>query len=118
MVKLADALDSKSSGSDTVPVRLRPAAPSKRASNTSCLLFLRYYRNESNLSVRFPSGRRQPFCRLCKSTFPLEGESPASGTIKKSKQHKLFALFALLYLPKERLLIVLLSRLEKSTKNA
>ena len=29
VVKLVDALDSKSSGSDTVPVRFRPRAPQK-----------------------------------------------------------------------------------------
>lgn len=42
VVELADALDSKSSGSDTVSVRPRSAAPKKRATCKGCPFFVPY----------------------------------------------------------------------------
>ena len=46
MVELADALDSKSSGSDTVWVRFPPPAPKKMTLTFVRVVFL--YRRESN----------------------------------------------------------------------
>ena len=43
MVELADALDSKSSGSDTIPVRPRSAAPSECGKNEPKTQFLLHF---------------------------------------------------------------------------
>ena len=72
MVKLADALDSKSSGSDTVPVQVRPAAPKKQRVTKELSVFL--YGSVDGLEKR----KRAPTnCRrnLWEEEQPLEKSS-------------------------------------------
>lgn len=39
VMELVDVVDSKSTGGDTVPVRVRPRALRKKTDNDNCLLF-------------------------------------------------------------------------------
>jgi len=53
VVKLADALDSKSSGSDIVPVQVRPAAP-KTSNQHKALIACFFDMVWSNLNLQAP----------------------------------------------------------------
>ena len=54
MVELADARDSKSRGSDTVSVRPRPAAPTKKVSDLSDTFFYRRRSKSETKDRGFP----------------------------------------------------------------
>ena len=55
-MELADVADSKSAGSDTVPVRLRPAAPAKRQAFFACRFF--FWKKRTRLQAAVSLSRK------------------------------------------------------------
>ena len=75
-MELADVADSKSAGSDTVPVRLRPAAP-RRSKGTLCSVFLMQEKHPlATFLLLFRKRSRSRRLLACKRTRNAYGSLP------------------------------------------